>query len=669
MRRLVVEICRRLDGLPLAIELAAARLKLFSPEALLEQLRNRLGLLRSGPRDLPPRQQTLRATLDWSYGLLEPGEQRLFALLAVFADADIAAVEAIAARIDTTDGVAPDALDALAGLIDKSLVRQVEQPHGAARLTMLETIREFAADRLDQDPDLSAQARRAHAAHYADFAERWRGDLTGSGRAGALAAMAAEVGNLRVAWSYWAAAGDLAQLQKLADSLLTLNDARGWYLDTIGLTTDMLSVLETNASSPDRISQEIALRTSLARALMATKGFTPEVEDAFASAIELFERGTDARQQFSVLRGLLGLYQFRGQSDQAARLGREILALAERENNPTMLIDSHLVLATNLIFGNDLRGGLDRLDRAISMFAAGPAHKFSARGGADPRVACFTTSAFALWLQGFPDRAAERVKDALTLSAALDHPFTTAFARFHAGLLHLWRREFGIVLERAESLLEVTGKHDFQIWTAAGTCLLGAAQAGLGRCDEGLANIRVGMDLYKGLRSPPIFWTMLLWLDAAASHRAGRAADALRPLDTAIEMMSLGGGTTLLSELQILRGDLILALPADDGSDHSQAQHWYRLAFDRARDLGARMSQLRAATRLCRVDNRDRGRSRGAQAPPGPCDVHRGFRDRRPARGPDLIAAVGREALKGFLVQAAGLEPATYGSTIRRSTN
>jgi predicted ATPase/class 3 adenylate cyclase len=597
----VVEICRRLDGLPLAIELAAARLQLFSPEALREQLRNRLGILRSGPRDLPERQQTLRATMDWSYELLKPGEQRLFELLGVFADADIGAVETLTAQIDAVDGVALDVFDGLTSLIEKSLIRQVDLPHHEPRVSMLETIREFAADRLDQRPDFSSRARRAHAKYYAEFAHRLQGDLTGSQRAVALAAMATDVGNLRIAWGYWVAAADLEQLKKLADSLLVLNDARGWYLDTVGLTTDMLSVLATNSSSPDRANQEIGMRTSLARALLATKGFTPEVEDAFASAVELFERGTDVRQQFSVLRGLASLYQFRGQVDKAAHLGAEILALGERENNPTMQIDGHLLVGTRMMFVNDLQGGLDHFDRAISLFAAVPAYAFSAKGGNDPRVACFTTSALTLWLQGYPDRAVERVNDALALAAKLDHPFTSAFARFHSGLLHLWRRESDIVLGRAVGLLEIAEEHDFPIWTAAGTCLLGAAQAGLGRFGEGLDNIRKGMNLYQGLRSPPVFWPMLLSLDASANHRAGRPANGLHSIDAAIEIMSPGAGTTLLPELHILKGDLLAALAADEGGDGSGAENWYRLAFDRARDLYARMSQLRAATRLCRV--------------------------------------------------------------------
>jgi len=253
---------------------------------------------------------------------------------------------------------------------------------------------------------------------------------------------------------------------------------------------------------------------------MATKGFTPEVEDAFASAIELFERGNDARQRFSVLRGLAKLYELRGQVDKAAPLGREILALAERENDLAMQVDGHRLVGVSLMFVNDLQGGLDHLERAISMFTGGKANQVSARGGNDPRVACFTSAAFTLWLLGLPDRAVERVNGALTLAVELEHPLTSAFARFHSGLLHLWRRESDIARDRAESLLEIAEEHGFKVWTAAGTCLLGAAQTGLGRAEEGLANIRTGMSLYQGLRSPPIFWTMLQFIDAAASHQA-----------------------------------------------------------------------------------------------------------------------------------------------------
>ena len=155
----VAEICRRLDGLPLAIELAAARLRLFSPEALRDRLGSRLELLRSTTRDVPERQQTLRATIEWSYALLEPAEQRVFERLAVFADADIGAIEAVARATTAPRPRTPlpptshrHASNLLASLIEKSLVRQVDVAHGEPRVRMLETIREYATEQLDRSP-------------------------------------------------------------------------------------------------------------------------------------------------------------------------------------------------------------------------------------------------------------------------------------------------------------------------------------------------------------------------------------------------------------------------------------------------------------------------------------------------------------------------------------
>ena len=142
----VADICRRLDGLPLAIELATARLNLFSPEALRERLAGSFKALGSGARDLPERQQTLRATIEWSYQLLTPAEQRLFEILSAFAGASVEAVEAVAADLDHAAGTELDALDGLGSLLDKSLVRQVEAPDGdgTPRVVMLETIKAYA---------------------------------------------------------------------------------------------------------------------------------------------------------------------------------------------------------------------------------------------------------------------------------------------------------------------------------------------------------------------------------------------------------------------------------------------------------------------------------------------------------------------------------------------
>ena len=621
----VAEICRRLDGLPLAIELAAARLRLFSPEVLRDRLGDRLGLLRSGPRDLPERQQTLRAAMDWSYELLEPGEQRLFELMAVFAEADIAAVEAVAESLGEVDGVALDVLDGLAGLVEKSLLRQIDVPGGEPRVTMLETIREFAADRLDQRPDLASRARRCHATWYAGMARRLRDDLVGGGREAALAALGADAGNLQRAWACWVEERDLEQLNGLAAALLILNDAHGWYLDTVNLASDMLAVLAAAGSSPDAVNQEIALRTTLARALIATKGYTPEVEAVLAGVLELFERGADVRQQFSVLRGLASLYVFTARLQESARLGREILALGEAQHDARMLIDGHLLVGTTLMSFDDLAGGLEHLDAGIALFADRPAASRTVTVGTDSRVSSLTTSGITLWLLGRPDRAAERADAALALAAQLDHPFTSAYARFHAGILRHWRREPGLTLDLATGLLDLAEEHEFRIWTAAGSVLLGAAQVELDRVDEGLGNIRSGIGLYGELRSPPVFWPFLLFVAARANASAGLIADGLRAIDTSIEIFGADSAASMLPELRIARGDLLTA-GGGNGSDAGDAEACYRLALNRSAELGARMSQLRAATRLARLR----------------------VADGEPAAGADLLGPVYDSFTEGF---------------------
>jgi predicted ATPase/DNA-binding SARP family transcriptional activator len=160
----IAEICVRLDGLPLAIELAAARAKLLSPQALLKRLEHRLDVLTGGPRDAPMRQQTLRATIDWSYGLLGPDEQKLFALLAVFVGGcTLDAAEAVCGSDDLLAG--------LSTLVDNNLLRQQEQPDGEPRFTMLETIRDYALEQLEAN-GVAADTLRRHAEYFAEMAEQ-----------------------------------------------------------------------------------------------------------------------------------------------------------------------------------------------------------------------------------------------------------------------------------------------------------------------------------------------------------------------------------------------------------------------------------------------------------------------------------------------------------------
>ncbi len=217
----VAEICRRLDGLPLAIELAAARIKMFSPQALLARLEepraSTLQLLTGGARDLPERQQTLRNTIDWSYHLLVAPEQVVFARLAVFVGGcSLAAAEAVCGgqELKIEDGewkiAAPSSifyplssiLDGLAALVDKSLLRQEQGSDGAPRFVMLETLREYALERLEASGE-AGMLKQRHAKYFLAFAEESHRGLVSSEQLSWLARLEADLDNLRAAltWS------------------------------------------------------------------------------------------------------------------------------------------------------------------------------------------------------------------------------------------------------------------------------------------------------------------------------------------------------------------------------------------------------------------------------------------------------------------------------------
>jgi predicted ATPase len=164
----VTEICARLDGLPLAIQLAAARIKLLPPAAMRNRLASRLQLLTSGARDLPVRQQTLRHTIDWSYDLLSEAERKLFRRLSVFANGFT--IEAAESVCDTKQDLGLNVLDGLSSMVDKSLVRQVEQGDGEPRFHMLETIREYGLEKLIASAEETLTCK-AHAAYYVVLAE------------------------------------------------------------------------------------------------------------------------------------------------------------------------------------------------------------------------------------------------------------------------------------------------------------------------------------------------------------------------------------------------------------------------------------------------------------------------------------------------------------------
>jgi tetratricopeptide (TPR) repeat protein len=450
---------------------------------------------------------------------------------------------------------------------------------------MLETIKAYATAQLDMRPDFAEAVRESHTRYFAELA-----------RAATMESAAAELDNLRIAWANAVGRKDVTRLGHLREALWPIYEARGWYHATIQLADDLLAV---RASSPERANDwqnQLTLMTSRAKAITLLRGYTAEAEDAYAEALALVKEHGEVPQLFPVLRNLGSFYGYRGELDKATEYATEILRLADTTDDAGMRVTGYTYLGANTGFAGQLEPGLGYLDQAIATFESSDFVPRRLRLGLDPRVSCLTTSGFFLWFLGYPDRAAERAGRAISLATALDHPYSLAYAYYHAGFLHLWRREPDVVAERAEGSLRVAETSDLPLWRALATVLLGAATSAQGRPAQGISRMMDGLDQYQGLRTPPVFWPMIRWMQAAAHVDAGTAGPGFPLIDEALE---IGGSDTVLAPLfHITRGDLLLVGP---DADPAAAMLSYERAFGVAVNLGARMTQLRAAARLVRL--------------------------------------------------------------------
>ena len=283
----VAAICAHLDGLPLAIELAAARIKLLTPSAMLARLESRLNLLTGGARDLPTRQQTLRSTVDWSHDLLNAAEQTLFRRLSVFTGG--CTLEAVEAVCDTRSDLRFDILDGMASMVDKSLAQQVEQVDAESRFFMLSTIREYALERLAASDDESA-TRRAHAAYYLVLAEEGAEDVVAHPEW--LDRFEMEHDNFRFALDYMIKTGEAEWGLRLGAALFRFWETREHLTEGRDSIARLLA-LEGTAALP-----KLRARLTFAAAVLAGE------QGDYASARQLFEESLETCLELNDNRGV-----------------------------------------------------------------------------------------------------------------------------------------------------------------------------------------------------------------------------------------------------------------------------------------------------------------------------------------------------------------------------
>jgi predicted ATPase/DNA-binding SARP family transcriptional activator len=315
----VAEICHRLDGLPLAIELAAARIKLFSPQALLSRLDRRLSLLTGGAHDLPARQQTLRDAIAWSYGLLSEREQWLFRRLSIFAGGfTVEAVEAVCSAVGNGEMLG---LEELAALVDQSLLRQEEAGRGEPRFTMLETIREYAYERL-RESDEAEILERQHGSYFLRLVEVAEPALRGAEGPFWLERLEEDHDNLRVAVSGAIERGDAELALRLTGALGPFWRMRSHWAEGWQCATQVLAIPGAAPRTPVRA------RALVGAALQARmKGEQETVLALYGESLAIARECGDQAQSARVLEALGDLAREGGRLAEAQPLYEESLAL------------------------------------------------------------------------------------------------------------------------------------------------------------------------------------------------------------------------------------------------------------------------------------------------------------------------------------------------------
>ena len=436
----VMEICARLDGIPLAIQLAAARLKLLTPQALAARLQSRLELLTGGASDLPERQRTMRDAIEWSYALLDEREQAMLARLGVFVGG--CSLEGADAVADDTIALG-DVLDVLASLLDKGFLQQRGSVDGEPRFTMLGTIREYAVDRLEESGAADA-VRRLHAVRYLELVESAEPELNGSGQAVRLAQLSEENGNIRAALAWALESGDYEVALRLSGALIRFWSIRGLMaegrsrlVEALAHGTDVAAPVRAKAEFaagyaslglgefPDaerrfqrslELAQgdphaEAAARAQLAWLAMTrtTDGAGPALELA-TQALEQAREVDDKRTASGALNTLAELALQRDEVDAALERMEEGLALRRSVGDKRLVANSLLSLARARLAAGDL-------ERAQPLLAEG--HRLALEIGDtwSSSVALAGLGRLHL-LDGTPGEAVDLFRDALRIAAA-----------------------------------------------------------------------------------------------------------------------------------------------------------------------------------------------------------------------------------------------------------
>jgi len=606
----VAEICRKLDGIPLAIELAAARVETFGVRGLAARLDDRFRLLTSGRRSGPPRHRTLRAALDWSYEVLSEPERAALRRLGIFMGGFT--LDAACAVVSDPGLLKGDVIDAVAELVEKSLAA-AETTETEPRLRLLEITRAYALERLAESGEREAVAHH-HAEYYRNLFERAEGEAAARPADEWLADYAREIDNVRAAldWAF-SPGGDGSIGVALTAATVVLWMRLSLPDECRGRAERALAALGVGASRDAR--HEMKLRAAVAASLIYSRGAaSPEASMAYTRALEIAESLDDAEYRLRSLWGLWAYHNASGRLRVALELAQRFHAsAAERPDPNDRLVGEGMIGVTQLYLG-DLPSARHHLEHVLVGYVTPDQMSHIIRFRTDQRLLMRVFLVRVLWLQGFPDQATRAAHNIVEDAHAANHTISLCVALAHAACpLALLTGDLAAAEHCSTMLLDHSTRHVLALWRAYGRGFQGVLVIQRGDVITGLRLVRAGFDEFGEAGSAIV--RLIAILMAEALGRAGHIAEGLAAIEEAISRAERIEERWAMAELLRVKGELLLLQGAPEAA--AAAEDHFRQALDWARRQGAWSWELRAATSLAHLlRDRDRiGEARDLLAP------------------------------------------------------
>jgi predicted ATPase/DNA-binding winged helix-turn-helix (wHTH) protein len=591
----IATICRHLDGIPLAIEFAAARAAVLSVEGVAAGLRDRFALLTVGRRTALPRQRTLRATFDWSHELLPDTERQLLRRLAVFTGGFT--VDAVTAVMKDTGFDAPAVLDGIANLVAKSWVA-LDKSGAAARWTLLETVRAYALEKLAEHAEADIAAQH-HALYFRDlFTPRAQG--AGSSLSDEeLARRVREIDNVRAALDWSFSAGDQAIGIDLTAAYAPVWRHLSLMIECREQCERALLRLEPHATANIRLRMELQL--ALAAAMFITMGPAELAKTLLTKALETADALNDPKAQAGALSTLISIYTSRGEYRRAQIAAERIEQIAHGIGDPTHLRLAYQHMGSALHLMGRPREAQQYLERVLRTPAAPGDRRDTIYFNSNVHAAARVMLARALWMQGFTEQALNEARLSQDELQGKDHQLLLCRTLYH-GICRIatMTGDFATADREIARLIEAAIGLNAHVWETSGHFLKGKLLVERGEYAQGLLVLR---DAFETCDRTGWHISYAEFKGALALGLAGtgRPDEALIALDEAMAADREGadGHGWFAPELLRIKGEVLL-LQATDQSTLA-AEDCFNRAAQIAREQSALFWELRVALSVARL--------------------------------------------------------------------